>query len=40
VLNSGPHGLSEILYAFGSMTANSGSAFTGLSAPTTICSIA
>jgi len=28
--NSGPHGLSEILYAFASTTANNGSAFAGL----------
>jgi K+-transporting ATPase ATPase A chain len=28
--NSGPHGLSEILYAFSSATANNGSAFAGL----------
>jgi len=32
--NSGPHGLSEILYAFTSCTANNGSAFAGLSANT------
>lgn len=30
--NSGPHGLSEILYAYTSATANNGSAFAGLSA--------
>jgi len=30
--NSGPHGLSEILYAFSSCAANNGSAFAGLSA--------
>jgi K+-transporting ATPase ATPase A chain len=30
--NSGPHGLSEILYAFSSMGNNNGSAFAGLSA--------
>ncbi len=29
--NSGPHGLTEILYAFSSTTANNGSAFAGLS---------
>jgi K+-transporting ATPase ATPase A chain len=29
--NSGPHGLSEIIYAFASQNANNGSAFTGLS---------
>jgi K+-transporting ATPase ATPase A chain len=32
--NRGPHGLSEILYAFTSATANNGSAFAGLSANT------
>ncbi len=32
--NSGPHGLSEILYAFASTTANNGSAFAGLSGNT------
>ncbi|HET9086611.1 MAG TPA: potassium-transporting ATPase subunit KdpA [Acidobacteriaceae bacterium] len=32
--NAGPHGLSEILYAFTSATANNGSAFAGLSANT------
>lgn len=32
--NQGPHGLSEILYAFTSATANNGSAFGGLSANT------
>jgi K+-transporting ATPase ATPase A chain len=30
-LNTGPHGFSEILYAFSSTTANNGSAFAGLS---------
>ncbi|HEY2149853.1 MAG TPA: potassium-transporting ATPase subunit KdpA [Vicinamibacterales bacterium] len=34
VLNPGPHGLSEILYAFTSATGNNGSAFAGLSANT------
>jgi K+-transporting ATPase ATPase A chain len=34
ILNPGPHGLSEILYAFTSGTANNGSAFGGLSANT------
>ena len=29
--NAGPHGLSEILYAFSSTTGNNGSAFAGLS---------
>jgi K+-transporting ATPase ATPase A chain len=33
-LNSGPHGFSEILYAFSSATGNNGSAFAGLSANT------
>jgi K+-transporting ATPase ATPase A chain len=32
--NGGPHGLSEILYAFASMTNNNGSAFAGLNANT------
>lgn len=32
--NPGPHGLSEILYAFTSVTGNNGSAFAGLSANT------
>jgi len=32
--NSGPHGLSEILYAFSSVTGNNGSAFAGLTANT------
>ncbi len=34
-LNMGPHGFSEILYAFTSGTGNNGSAFAGLSANTT-----
>jgi K+-transporting ATPase ATPase A chain len=34
VANAGPHGFSEILYAFTSATANNGSAFGGLSADT------
>jgi potassium-transporting ATPase potassium-binding subunit len=34
ILNSGPHGLSEILYAFSSQTGNNGSAFAGLSTNT------
>ncbi len=34
VLNPGPHGLSEILYAFASGTGNNGSAFAGLNANT------
>jgi K+-transporting ATPase ATPase A chain len=33
-LNAGPHGLSEILYAFASATGNNGSAFGGLNAGT------
>ncbi|MGA2251177.1 potassium-transporting ATPase subunit KdpA [Terracidiphilus sp.] len=33
--NSGPHGLSEILYAFTSATGNNGSAFAGLNVPAT-----
>jgi K+-transporting ATPase ATPase A chain len=34
IANSGPHGLSEILYAFTSGTGNNGSAFAGISANT------
>jgi K+-transporting ATPase ATPase A chain len=34
VLNPGPHGLSEILYAYASATGNNGSAFAGLNANT------
>lgn len=34
VLNPGPHGLSEMLYAFSSATGNNGSAFAGLNANT------
>ncbi len=34
ISNPGPHGLSEILYAYTSMTGNNGSAFAGLSANT------
>ncbi len=33
--NAGPHGLSEILYAFSSVTGNNGSAFAGLTGMTT-----
>jgi K+-transporting ATPase ATPase A chain len=33
-LNSGPHGFSEILYAYTSATGNNGSAFAGISANT------
>jgi K+-transporting ATPase ATPase A chain len=32
ILNPGPHGLSEILYAYSSAAGNNGSAFAGLSA--------
>lgn len=32
ILNSGPHGLSEVLYAYSSGTGNNGSAFAGLTA--------
>jgi K+-transporting ATPase ATPase A chain len=32
ILNPGPHGFSEVLYAFSSATGNNGSAFAGLSA--------
>ncbi len=38
-LNSGPHGLSEILYAASSATGNNGSAFAGLNANTPFYSI-
>ena len=34
VTNGGPHGLSEVLYAFSSATGNNGSAFAGLNANT------
>jgi len=34
VANPGPHGFSEILYAFSSGSGNNGSAFAGLSADT------
>ncbi len=34
IANGGPHGFSEILYAFSSATGNNGSAFAGLSADT------
>jgi K+-transporting ATPase ATPase A chain len=33
--NSGPHGFSELIYAYTSSTANNGSAFAGLSTNTT-----
>lgn len=35
MFNTGPHGLSEVLYAFTSATANNGSAFAGFSGNTT-----
>ncbi len=35
ILNRGPHGLTEMAYAFTSATANNGSAFAGLAATTT-----
>ena len=34
IANTGPHGFSEILYAFTSATGNNGSAFAGISANT------
>jgi K+-transporting ATPase ATPase A chain len=34
ITNAGPHGLSQVLYAFSSMAGNNGSAFAGLSANT------
>ena len=34
ILNPGPHGLSEVLYAFTSSAGNNGSAFAGLNANT------
>jgi K+-transporting ATPase ATPase A chain len=40
MLNGGPHGLSEVLYAFMSASNNNGSAFAGLSANTTFYDIA
>jgi len=40
MLNGGPHGLSEVLYAFVSATNNNGSAFAGLSANTTFYNVA
>ena len=39
-LNPGPHGFSEILYAFSSQTGNNGSAFAGLSGDTWFYNIA
>ena len=35
ILNPGPHGLTEIVYAFASMANNNGSAFAGLTTNTT-----
>jgi potassium-transporting ATPase potassium-binding subunit len=40
ILNSGPHGFSEILYAFSSTNGNNGSAFAGLSTNTNYYNIA
>jgi K+-transporting ATPase ATPase A chain len=40
MLNSGPHGLSEVLYAFTSAANNNGSAFAGLSANTHFFNVA
>lgn len=40
ILNPGPHGLSEILYAFSSASGNNGSAFAGLNANTHFYNIA
>jgi potassium-transporting ATPase potassium-binding subunit len=40
MLNSGPHGLSEVLYAFTSAANNNGSAFAGLSADTSFYNVA
>jgi len=40
MLNSGPHGLSEVLYAFTSATNNNGSAFAGISVNTPFYNIA
>ncbi len=39
-LNPGPHGFSEILYAFSSQTANNGSAFAGLTGDTWFYNVA
>src|SRR6185437_6899066 len=39
-LNAGPHGFSEILYAFTSTTANNGSAFAGITANTLFYNVA
>jgi K+-transporting ATPase ATPase A chain len=40
MLNAGPHGLSEVLYAFTSAANNNGSAFAGLSANTPFTNVA
>ena len=40
MLNKGPHGLSEVLYAFTSSAANNGSAFAGFSGNTTWYNVA
>jgi potassium-transporting ATPase potassium-binding subunit len=40
ISNSGPHGLSEVLYAFASMSNNNGSAFAGLNANTLFYNLA
>ncbi len=40
MLNAGPHGLSEVLYAFTSQANNNGSAFAGLTGNTTFYNIA
>ena len=40
ILNPGPHGLSEVLYAFMSAANNNGSAFAGLSANTVFYNVA
>ena len=40
VNNSGPHGFSEILYAFTSVTNNNGSAFAGISVNTPFYNVA
>jgi K+-transporting ATPase ATPase A chain len=40
MLNGGPHGLSEVLYAFMSAANNNGSAFAGLTADTTFYNVA
>jgi K+-transporting ATPase ATPase A chain len=40
ILNPGPHGFSEMLYAFSSMTGNNGSAFAGLDSNTPFYNVA